>query len=108
VSVEWILAAEHVRPPVSALLVLPCDVRRASDKHHVQASAKGKPWDFRYPAKHRGSPAIDNAARSGAIALQPAQSSVTPPCPAGDAALSYVPQNGGAPVAWASPPGRTV
>jgi hypothetical protein len=71
--------AQHVRPFVPTLLVLPREVRRASDKQHVWAPAKGKHWDSRYPAKHGGSPAIDKAARSGAIALQPARSIVTPP-----------------------------
>jgi hypothetical protein len=57
--------AQHVRPLVPALLVLPRDVRRATDKQQVQASAKAKPRHSGYPAKHcagypakhRGSPA---------------------------------------------------
>src|SRR5215472_3740853 len=36
--------AQHVRPSVSALFVFPCEVGRAGDKHHVQASAEGKTW----------------------------------------------------------------
>jgi hypothetical protein len=47
-----------MRPLVATLLVLPREVRRADDKQHVQASAKGKRRDSRHPAKHRGSPTI--------------------------------------------------
>jgi hypothetical protein len=64
--------AQHVRPCVPTLLVLPREVRRASNKHDVEASAKGKPRNSRYPAEHRGSPAHRYGGRSGAIALQPA------------------------------------
>ena len=67
-----------MRPLVSALLVLPREVRPASDKQHVQASAKGKTRQSRYTARHRSSPAIDKAGDQGLIALEPAKSSVTP------------------------------
>jgi hypothetical protein len=45
--------AQHVRPLVPTLLMLPRDVRRATDKQQVQASAKAKPRHSGYPAKHR-------------------------------------------------------
>ena len=48
--------AQRVRPSVSALLVLPYEVRRASKEHQVEASAEGKTRGSRYAGRHRGSP----------------------------------------------------
>jgi hypothetical protein len=60
---------------VPTLLVLPCEVRSASNKQQVHASAKGQHCN---PATHQFTCRSIRAARSGAIALQPAHTSLTP------------------------------
>jgi len=57
--------AQRVRSSVSALLVLPREVRHASNQQHVEASAEGQARGSRYGAMHRGSPVRRKAARSG-------------------------------------------
>ena len=70
--------AQHVRPSVSALLVLPHEVRRASNQHQVEASAEGKTRGSRYAGRHRGSPIHQYGGAIGGDRREPAPSSVTP------------------------------
>jgi len=48
--------AQHLRPPVPTLPVLPHEVRRARNEQQVEAPAEGKPRRSRHAAVHRGSP----------------------------------------------------
>jgi hypothetical protein len=48
--------AQHVRPSVPSLLVLPQEVRRASNQHQVESSAEGKTRGSRHAWRHRCSP----------------------------------------------------
>ena len=70
--------AQCVRPSVSALLVLPREVRRAGNQQQVEASAEGKTRGPRYPAMHRGSPVHRYGGAIGGDRREPTPSSVTP------------------------------
>jgi hypothetical protein len=70
--------AQRVRPSVSALLVLPYEVRRASKEHQVEASAEGKTRGSRYAGRHRGSPIHRYGGAIGGDRREPTPSSVTP------------------------------
>jgi hypothetical protein len=68
-----------VRPLVPTLLVLPREVRRASDEQQARASAKRKPQNSVSGEASRFTCPSMRRRDQGPIALQPAKSSVTPP-----------------------------